>query len=207
MLNYSLMSKPTNWTLEKVLPWILLLGGAIGIIAMSLLATEVFQHLKKPSFVPICNLNPILSCTSVANSWQAHALGYPNYFLGIAGFTVIATTGAAMLAGAKFKRWFWKLTELGLLLAILFVTWLQYQTLYRVGALCLFCLVGWVAIMPVFWYTTLYNLRAENIKTPKKLRGAVAFMQRYHLEILTVWFLIIIALILKRFWYYWSTVL
>jgi hypothetical protein len=30
---------------------------------------------------------------------------------------------------------------------------------------------------------------------------------RHHGDILLLWFLIIVALILKRFWYYWSTLI
>ena len=197
----------TGWTLERFLPWLLLIAGLIALVASIMLANEVFTRLKNPHFVPICNLNPVLSCTSVADSNQAHAFGFPNYFIGIAGYAAVAAIGAGLLAGARFKRWFWQLTEAGLLLAMGFITWLQFQTLYRIGALCIFCMIVWACTIPIFWYTTLYNLRAGHLKTPKNLRGVVNFAQRHHADILVVWFLIIIALILKRFWYYWSTVL
>jgi uncharacterized membrane protein len=195
----------TAWTLERVLPWLLLIGGLIAMAASIMLANEVFTRLKNPHFVPICNLSPILSCTSVADSSQAHAFGFPNYFIGIAGYAAVAMVGAGLLAGAKFKRWFWRLIELGLLLALLFIGWLQFETLYRIGALCIFCMVVWACTIPIFWYTTLYNLRIGHLKTPRRLKGTADFAQRHHADILLVWFLIIIALILKRFWYYWSS--
>jgi uncharacterized membrane protein len=194
-------------TLDRVLPWLLLAGGIIGTLASLLLTIEIFDRLKDPNFVPACNLNPILSCTSVADSTQSHAFGFPNYFLGIAGYAAIATIGAVLLAGAKLKRWFWLMLEIGLVFAMSFITWLQFQTLYRIGALCIFCMIVWSVTGPLFWYTTLYNLRVENIKTPRRLNKAVAFMQRHHGDILLVWFLIIIGLILNRFWYYWSTLI
>ncbi len=90
----------------QVLPWLLLIGGIIGTLAALLLSIEVFDRLKNPAFVPICNLNPVLSCTSVADSAQSHAFGFPNYFIGIGGFAAVAAIGAAMLAGGKFKKWF-----------------------------------------------------------------------------------------------------
>jgi len=197
-------NKQTVWTLKRVLPWLLFITGAIALIASIMLATEVFQHLKKPVYVPVCNLNPIFSCTSVADSAQAHAFGFPNYFIGIAGYAVVATVGAAMLAGAQFKRWFWQLFNVGMLFAVGFLTWLQFQTLYRIGALCLFCMITWLVTIPAFCYTSLYNLREGNVKTPKRLSRAVAFVQRHHADILVTWFLIIIVLILKRFWYYFG---
>jgi uncharacterized membrane protein len=201
------MAKKQPWVLQRTLPSILLIGGAVGALASVILSIEVFNKLKNPHFVPICNLNPVLSCTSVASSHQAHAFGFPNYFIGIAGYAVLATVGLALLAGAQFKRWFWLCVEGGLLFAFAFITWLQFQTLYRIGALCIFCMVVWIVTGPMFWYTTLYNLREGNIKTPKKLASASAFAQRHHGDILLLWFLIIIILILKRFWYYWSTLI
>jgi uncharacterized membrane protein len=202
-----MVKQKDKYTLEKVLPWLLLIGGIIVTLAAVALSVEVFNRLKNPNFVPVCNLNPVLSCTSVADSNQAHAFGVPNYFMGIAGYAALATVGAAMLAGAKFKRWFWLLVELGLVFAFLFMSWLQYETLYRIGALCLFCMVLWVFTWPMFWYTTLYNLRTGNIKVSKKFSGINNFIQRHHGDILILWYVIIIALILKRFWYYWQTLI
>jgi len=195
------------WTLRRVLPWILLIGGIVALIASIGLANEVFQRLKNPNYHSICNLNPILSCTSVADSHQAEAFGLPNYFLGIAGYSAVAVTGATMLAGAKFKRWFWQIVEVGMTFAMGFITWLQFQTIYRIGALCIFCMMIWVATGPLFWYTTVYNLREGNIRAPKRLQKVVDFATAHHGDILLLWFLVIIGLILKRFWYYWSTLI
>jgi uncharacterized membrane protein len=194
-------------TLAGSLPWLLLIGGLIGLIASLMLTIEIFDRLKNPHFIPVCNLNPILSCTSVADSQQSHAFGFPNYFIGIAGYAAVATIGCVLLAGAKLSRWFWRLTETGLLFATAFLTWLQFQTLYRIGALCIFCMIVWACTIPIFWYTTLYNFQEGHIGTPPKLRRSLAFARRHHADILLVWFLIIIALILRRFWYYWSTLI
>jgi len=193
--------------LERYLPWLMLVAGAIATLASVMLAIEVFDRLKDPSFIPVCNLNPILSCTNVADSAQAHAFGFPNYFIGIAGYAAVTAIGAAILAGGRFKRWFWQLVEAGLLLAVAFLTWLQFQTLYRIGALCIFCMIVWAATIPTFWYVTLYNFRQGNINTPGWAKRSVNFAQRHHGDILLLWFLIIIALILKRFWYYWSSLI
>ena len=199
--------QPGKYTLEQTLPWILFLCGLVAMVASIMLSVEVFNRLKNPQFVPICNLNPVLSCTSVADSNQAHLFGFPNYFLGISGFAAVTAIGVALLAGGKFKKWFWRLLEAGLLFAVLFLTWLQYATLYRIGALCIFCMVVWVTAIPAFWYTTLYVLRTKKISTPKNLTGIVSFAQRHHADILLLWYLVIILLILKRFWYYWSTLI
>lgn len=201
------VGEASSKTLVGTLPWLLLIGGAVALLASTELSVEVFDKLKNPHFVPICNLNPVLSCMNVANSNQAHVFGFPNYFIGIAGYAVVATIGAVLLAGATLARWFWRLVEVGLTFAAVFVTWMQFETLYRIGALCLFCMVVWACTAPMFWYTTLYNLQAGNINIPQKLCKPLAFMRRHHGDLLLLWFLIIITLILKRFWYYWSTLI
>jgi uncharacterized membrane protein len=205
----SAIQKPvgTSRDLASVLPWLLLAGGLIAMAASIMLSVEVFDRLKNPHYVPICNLNPILSCTSVADSPQSHLFGFPNYFIGIAGYAAVSAFGAALLSGAKFKRRLWRTIEAGLLFAIGFLTWLQFETIYRIGALCIFCMIVWAATIPMFWYTTLYNFRQGNLNTPRSLRGLVSFAQRHHGDVVVLWFAIIIVLILKRFWYYWSTLI
>lgn len=199
--------KKTNggWTLNKTLPWVFIIGGLVALVASLLLAIEVFNRLKNPAYVPVCNLNPILSCTSVADSAQSHVFGFPNYFIGIASYAAIVTVGVAMLARAKFKRWFWRVMELGLALSMIFITWLQFESLYEIGALCIFCMVVWTVTWPIFWYLTLYNLREGNIKSPNIIKWPIDFAQKHHGDVLVLWYLLIIGLILKRFWFYWSS--
>lgn len=197
--------KKTRIDWQRRLAWLYVVAGGVGLTASLLLSIEVFNRLKNPLYVPVCNLNPVLSCTSVSDSPQSHVFGFPNYFMGIAAYGAIAVVGLAILAGGQFQRWFWRIIQLGLTLALGFVSWLQYESLYRIGALCLFCMVVWAVTGPIFWYTTLYNLREGSLRTPGRLSKIVAFAQRYHLEILVIWFLLIVGLILKRFWYYWRS--
>lgn len=138
-------------------------------------------------------------------SHQAKAFGIPNEFIGLPGYAILATTGAVLLTGARLKKIFWQIFNLGLLFAVGFLTWLQFQTLYRIGALCIFCMVLWTVSIPMFWYTSLCNLGNGNLPVPDSLRPTAGFLRRHHADILILWFLIIIVLILKRFWYYWST--
>ena len=62
-------------------------------------------------------------------------------------------------------------------------------------------------MIPIFWYTLLYNLQQGNIKIPKRFVNFTDFLQRHHADILIVWYLAIIGLIINRFWYYWSSLI
>lgn len=201
------MAEKKKLTLERALPWILVIGGTIGLIAAFVLTMEKLALYQNPSYQPSCNLNPVLSCGSIIKTDQASAFGFPNPFIGLASYAVLITTGMALLAGATFKRWYWRGLQVGATLGIIFCLWLAYQSLYNIGALCLYCMVVWSITWPIFWYTTLYNLRHKHIPTPKSLEKTVNFMQRHHVDILVSFYVIIFLLIVENFWYYWSTLL
>jgi uncharacterized membrane protein len=201
------MPKKKERTLKQVLPYILLIGGIIGVLCAGILTVEKIQLLKNPEAQLACDINPIVACGSVINTPQASAFGFPNPIIGLVGFGVVATIGAGMLAGAKFKRWFWLGLQAGVIFGVCFVTWLQFQSMYRIHALCPFCMVVWTVMIPIFWYTTLYNLREGHIKVKAKMKPYVDFLQRHHGDVLFVWYATIIEFILYKFWYYWSTLI
>ena len=196
-----------RWSRDTALPYILLLGGIIGVLVSVILTAEQINILKNPSAVLSCDINPIISCGSVINKPQASALGIPNTMFGIVGFSIVATIGASLLAGARFKRWYWLCTQGGVTFGILAVTWLQYQSIFILGTLYPFCLTTWTIMIPMFLYTTLYTIREGYLKTPKKWQPAIDALQRNHLALLILWYLLIIGLITQRFWDYWSTLL
>lgn len=183
-------------------------AGAIGLIASFVLTIDKIKLLINPAYVPSCNLNPLISCGSVMQTTQAHAFGFMNSLIGLVGFGVVICIGAMMLAGAdKLKRWFWLGLQAGATFGFVFIHWLAFQSIYRIHALCPYCMVVWAVTATIFWYVTLWNLRTGVIKTPKRCRGTVAFMQRHHGDLLLLWFLVITGLILNHFWYYWKTLI
>lgn len=194
-------------SLARVLPFILIIGGAVGIMTSGILTLDKIELIKNPSFHPICNLNPVFSCTSVVGSPQASAFGIPNTIIGLSGYAMVLVVGVMMLAGGQTKKWFWRLFNLGLLGAILFIHWLIAQTLYVIGALCLFCIVTWVVTAPVFWYTTLYNIKEDIIPVPPRLKPFANALLKYHDVILASWYFLIVLLIVQRFWSFFSTLI
>lgn len=94
------------------------------------------QSITNPFYTPSCNLGAVLSCGPVMASGQSAAFGFPNPFLGIAGFAVVAATGAAILGGAKLPTWYRTGLVIGTVLGAVFVCWLIYQSLFVIKALC-----------------------------------------------------------------------
>lgn len=193
-------------SLERPLAWILLIGGIIGLISAFVITLDKMKLLENADFQPNCNLNPIISCGSVMKSAQGSAFGFPNPWIGLAAFAVLVTIAMGIFAGARFKRWFWIGLQLGTVFGIGFVHWLFFQSVYRIGALCPYCMAVWVSVITIFWYTLLFNIEQGFIKLPKgeKWQKAGIFIRKHHLDILLVWFLVILFFILKHFWYYYG---
>lgn len=194
-------------TLPQVIGWLLVVLGIVGFFAAADLSIEKVAILKNPDYQPSCNISPILSCGSVMVTKQAEAFGFPNPFIGVAGFAIVITVGMAILAGGKFKRWFWLGLQGGTLFGLLFVHWLMYQSIFSIGALCPYCMIVWAVTIPIFWYTLLYNLREKHITVQGRWKTISGFAAENHANILIFWYLAIILVILVEFWYYWSTLL
>jgi hypothetical protein len=112
--------------------------------------------------------------------------------------------GVAMLAGAKFKRWFWQGLETGVTFGLIFAFWLLFESVYRIHALCPYCLAVDVVVITLFWYNTLYCIEKKYIVLKGKTLQVAQFARQHHLDILVLAFLVIIGVILKHFWYYYG---
>ncbi|MCX4758563.1 vitamin K epoxide reductase family protein [Kitasatospora purpeofusca] len=184
-----------------------LLCALVGLAASAVLTFDKLRILEDPSYIPSCNINPVISCGSVMRTAQAEVFGFPNPLLGLAAFGALAAVGAGLLAGAAYRRWFWLGLQAGTVLGVGFMHWLIVQALYDIGALCPYCMVVWVTVVALFWYTTLHNLRSGVIPVGPRLRPVVREAARYHWALPVLWAAVIALLVLNRFWSYWSTLL
>jgi uncharacterized membrane protein len=190
----------------RALGTLLLVAGAIGFAAAFVLAVEKFRLLENPLYIPACSLGEAVNCASVMRSAQAEAFGFPNPLLGIGGFAALAASGLALVSGGRLQRPFWLALQVGLTFAVVFVHWLVFQTLYRIGAVCPFCMAVWAVTIPAFWYVTLHNLGVLS-RRPGRAGAVAAMLRRNHGIVLTVWLLLIAALVFERFWAPWESVL
>lgn len=192
---------------DRALAVLLLSGGLVGLAAAFTLVLEKLALLGDATYTPTCSLNPVLNCGSVMKTPQAELFGFPNPLIGIATFPVLIATGAVLLAGARPARWYWLGLQAGVTLGVTFVGWLIFQSLYRIGALCPYCMVVWTVVVPMFWYVSLRNANAGVLGVAVARSRVVRALRDWHLFGLVVLALIVVGLILEQFWYYWRTVL
>lgn len=190
---------------EKVFPWILTIGGIIGLLAASILTVEKLHLAANPNYIPSCSISPVVACSPVIGSWQASAFRFPNPIIGIAGFAMVWAVGMMLFAGAKnLKKWFWWCFQAGTTFGILFCAWLMSQSLYDIGKLCIYCMVVWTVTIAIFWTTTAFNVRERHITLPGRLNDLVA---NHFGKAIALTYLVVITLILSRFSEYFHSIL
>ena len=185
----------------------LVVAGLVGLVASAVLLIERIRLAEDSEYVPTCSINPIISCGSIMESAQAALLGFPNPLIGVAAFPVVVATGAALLAGGRLARWYWLGLQAGVTAALGLVAWLVFQSLYRIGALCPYCIVVWVVVIPTFWYVTLRNVANGVLGQKAASARATTVLREWHAPVLLSAFVLVVALIAVRFWSYWSTLL
>ncbi len=154
------MPAPQSHTRPTAMAVWLIIAGVIGWWAAFSLTMERFHLLADPDAIASCDFSMLVQCTENLESSQGSVFGFPNPILGLTGWVAPIVVGMAILASARFARWFWWLFELGMLFAFCFVIWLISQSIFELGTLCPWCMVTWIVTIPSFYVVTLHILRA-----------------------------------------------
>ena len=184
---------------ERQAPALLLIvTGAVGLLASFVLSVDKVQQLQDKiagkESVFGCDISVWVSCSSVMASPQSEAFGFPNSFLGVIGFAIILTLGVVWMAETPVQGWIWGGLQAGTVLGIAFVTWLQVQSIYKIGALCPYCMVVWVVMIPLFVGVTLHSLR---LIAPEA--GITRFVGNWTVLIVALWYVAVLAAIWFEF--------
>lgn len=152
----------------------LIVTGTVAWVGAMALITERVALLLDPEYTLSCDINPLISCGDVMTSWQASLVGFPNPLLGVAGFIAPIAVGVALLAGARFDRWFWWAFLGGIAGAMVFVHWLFVQAVYDIGALCPWCMLVWLMVIPMFWVLLVWGLKSGALTESTGARSVAA---------------------------------
>jgi len=201
--------RPHTWPQAKSSPsspmtrlhgWLLVVLGGAGLYGSLSLAIDKYKILEDPTFIPDCDLNPILSCGTVMVTDQGSVFGFPNPVIGLMAFSVVVTLGVLVAGGVRLPQWTVVGLAGGALLGVVFVHWLAFQSVYRIGALCPWCMVVWTVTLPIFVWTAL--LAARSLPATSRV-GSAVWSVRY--LVLTFWYLGFVVAALIQFWDYWRT--
>jgi uncharacterized membrane protein len=136
----------------------LVVAGVVGWYAAFALTIEKFATLTDPGGALTCDFSVLVQCSANLESWQGSLLGFPNPIIGLAAWIAPIVVGVALLAGARFARWFWIAFNVGVLAAMAFVVWLISQSIFDLATLCIYCMLTWSVTIPLFLTVTLRNI-------------------------------------------------
>lgn len=172
----------------------LVVAGVIGWIAAFALTVEKFVQLSTPDAALSCDVSVLVQCSANLASWQGSLFGFPNPILGLTGWVAPVVVGTALLAGARFERWFWVVFQVGMTAAFAFVVWLIAQSIFVLGTLCPWCMVTWAVTIPAFLAVTLGNLASGILPSTRAVRRVASELADW-IVVLTLACYVIVAVL------------
>ncbi len=199
--------KPHGWRHSATWTYLVMLAAsAVALVVSFVLSADTLKLARNPGQQLGCDVNAVLSCSSVAQSWQAEivkfgGLSYPNAFFGIAAESVFVTIAVIGLARVTVPRWFTTCTWLGGLAALAYSYWLTSQSLFVIQALCPWCLA--LMFSTTIQFMALSHATAVVQELPARKNGAVRGLDTYYrlnydLMVDVVWILALVAIIMVK---------
>ena len=199
--------KPHGWRHSATWTYLVMLAASAAALVVSfVLSADTLKLARSPGQQLGCDVNAVLSCSSVAQSWQAEivkfgGLSYPNAFFGIAAESVFVTIAVIGLARVTVPRWFATCTWLGGLAALAYSYWLTSQSLFVIQALCPWCLA--LMFSTTIQFMALSHATAVVQELPARRNGAVRGLDTYYrlnydLMVDVVWILALVAIIMVK---------
>lgn len=169
---------------------VMAVAGAIGTLASSVLTIDKITLLEAKIAGDTaklgCDLNPFVSCSSVLQSQQASAFGFPNPFIGIIAFSALMTLGVVLAAGVRLPRWMWVGLQSGAVFGALFISWLQFESIFQLRVLCPWCMVVWAVTIPTVVLIT------------RRFTGW-QFLRNWTGLVISLWYIAVLAMICFQF--------
>ena len=199
--------KPHGWRHSATWTYlVMLVASAAALVVSFILSADTLKLARNPGRQLGCDVNAVLSCSSVAQSWQVEivkfgGLSYPNAFFGIAAESVFVTIAVIGLARVTVPRWFATCTWLGGLAALAYSYWLTSQSLFVIQALCPWCLA--LMFSTTIQFMALSHATAVVQELPARKNGAVRGLDTYYrlnydLMVDVVWILALVAIIMVK---------
>ena len=184
---------------------IMLIASAVALGTSFILSAETLQLARHPEAALDCDVNAVVSCSAVAQSWQAEiikfaGLSYPNAFFGIAAESVFVTIAVIGMCRVRVPRWFAACTWLGGLAALAYSYWLSTQSLFVIHALCPWCLTLMFSTTIQFMALSHATVAVQQLPTGKDGMVPAGLVKYYRLGLdlmlNALWIVALVALIL-----------
>lgn len=182
---------------------IMLISSAIALLTSLILSSETLALARAPHKALECDVNTVVSCSKVAQSWQAEfirfgELSFPNAFFGIAAESVFVTLAVVGIAKVKLPKWLATFSWIGGLCALLYAYWLFTQSMFVIQILCPWCLVLMFCTTLQFMSLTHATFSVQEIAFKNKILSAY-YRLNYDLIVDLLWIFTLVLLILSKY--------
>ena len=182
---------------------IMLVTSAIALLTSLILSSETLALARTPHKALGCDINTLVSCSKVAQTWQAEfirfgELSFPNAFFGIAAESVFVTLAVVGIAKVKLPKWLAIFSWIGRLCALLYAYWLFSQSMFVIQVLCPWCLVLMFCTTIQFMSLSHATVSAQGIGLKNKILNTY-YRINYDLIVDSLWIFVIVLLILSKY--------
>lgn len=133
---------------------LLIVVALVGLVASVELVLSEIRYYAEPNAHLICDINPLVGCSSSLVSEQAHLLfGIPNSVVGTAFYGGLLGLGLALLCGGRLPRLVWWGLSLAALVSAVFVVFFAHASITQFQALCPWCSLIWLVSVPFVVHT------------------------------------------------------
>ena len=177
--------------------------GIVGLIASFVLSVEKVHLLQNPDALLSCSINLVLNCSTVMQTWQASAFGFPNSYIGLMSYPVVIAVAIIGLVGAAqaLPRWFWRAAVICYAFGALFAYWLFFSSVYVIEVLCPWCLFVTVATTILLATVKHYAIRENIWQFSKPVHKKLLYLLEKDVDkvIVAAWLVFLVALVLIKF--------
>lgn len=151
------------------LEWlVLVLGSVLGVLSSFIQLIERINYADNPATSLACNINSVLSCSTVFDGWQSSVFGFSNSIICLTFFSIMLGVALSGKYGTKISYKLRLLMHLISLFFLVFGAWYLYQSAFSIGALCLFCTFCYIGVVSINWSWLRINFADIQIINNKK---------------------------------------
>lgn len=173
---------------------ILTIAAFMGFMASFLQMLDKLARLADPQSHLLCNINSVFSCSKLLDVWQSSVFGFPNALMCIILFLIMLVAGfVGITAGSISKNM--RLVLQGM--AIFFIGfgfWYLWQSIFVIGAMCIYCVVCYAAVL--FISHAWLRLNYKELPIGKKMLKIVEKSVNNNTDVL-IWITIAIIIIIE----------
>ena len=141
-------------------------GSAVGLVASFIQTIERISYADQPLKALTCDINSVFSCSSVFDGWQSSFFGFSNSIMSLAFFAVVFGVSISGVTGSLINKYLRYVMHFFSVFFLAFGAWYLYQTVYAIGALCIFCIFIYTGVILLNWAFLRININ-DLAKSPQ----------------------------------------